>query len=120
MSAELPRPALSIETRGAATIVRLPADFAFKEETMYAIGSQLQDLADQPGRHEVLLDLSDVDNLTSAALAGFLKLQKKLQQRGGRLVLAHANAAVREVLAVTYLDRVFEVRPAQNGAGQSP
>jgi anti-anti-sigma factor len=104
-----------VETSGAITIIRLPADFALKEETMHAVASQLMELTDQPGRKELLLDLSNVDNLTSTALAGFLRLHKKLHQQGGRLILTHANAAVREVLALTYLDRVFEVRSDESG-----
>jgi anti-anti-sigma factor len=102
------------------TTVRLPAEFALREETMHAIGSQLLELAEQPDQQELLLDLTHVDHLTSAALAGFLRLHKKLQHRGGRLVLTHANAAVREILAVTYLDRVFDVRPSESSAGPSP
>lgn len=76
-----------------------------------AIGDKLAKLiAGQPGR-ELVVDLARVNFLSSAALAQFLGLHRTLTTAGGRLSLINLQPDVRQVFAVTQLDRIIDVHP---------
>jgi anti-anti-sigma factor len=106
---------LNVVDRGELVAVSFPPFSHLNEANARSVGAQLLELVDQPGRRELFLDLANVDYVTSTALGQFLALHKKLHGRGGRMVLAHCNALVREVFAVTHLDRVFEILTAPEG-----
>ena len=59
---------------------------------------------------EVVLDLRDVRQIRSAELSRLIELRLTLQSQSRRLVLANVEREVREVLAITRLDHVMEVR----------
>jgi anti-anti-sigma factor len=56
------------------------------------------------------LDLVAVEFLSSTALTRFIRLDRELKGRGGRLTLVNVRPAVRQVFAVTRLDRLLDVR----------
>ena len=58
------------------------------------------------------LDLSAVEFLSSTALARFVGLDRELRAAGGRLSLVNLRPTVRQVFAVTRLDRLLDVRAA--------
>lgn len=60
------------------------------------------------GRH-VLFDLSKVEMLPSSSLGALVRLHHDLRTRGQRLVLVGLQPMVRSSLAVTRLDRLFEL-----------
>jgi anti-anti-sigma factor len=51
------------------------------------------------GRHSVLLDLADVEYLSSDVLGALLHLSRRLRDDGGRLVLRNLGPVVRLVFA---------------------
>jgi anti-anti-sigma factor len=61
-----------------------------------------------PGRPEVVVDLSGVGFAGSAALGNFVALHRLARQRGGRLVLCNVDPTVAEVLRASKLDHLFE------------
>lgn len=60
------------------------------------------------GRH-VLFDLGRVEMLPSSSLGALVRLHHDLRTRGQRLVLVGLQPMVRSALAVTRLDRLFEL-----------
>ena len=76
-----------------------------------ALDREFATLAVTAGRN-LTLDLAAVDFLTSTALTRFVRLDRALKTRGGRLTLVNVRPAVREVFAVTGLDRLLDVRAA--------
>jgi anti-sigma B factor antagonist len=58
----------------------------------------------------LVLDLKEVDFLASAALRVLVMGQKKAHASGGSLVLLNVREVVMEVLEVTGLDEVFDIR----------
>ena len=63
------------------------------------------------GEGKLLLDLREVDYLSSAGLQILLLAAKRLEAGGGRLVLCGAGPYVLEVLQVTGLAPLFEMEP---------
>lgn len=103
-------PTLEFDPTADGTTARLTGCPRLTEETAPAVRAAFARLAGQPG--DVRLDLADVEYLTSAALVELVHLCRRVKARGGRLTVVNCRPFVREVLAVTCLDRLFEVTPA--------
>jgi anti-anti-sigma factor len=63
------------------------------------------------GRPEVVVDLNGVAFAGSAALGGFLALNRLARQRGGRIVFCHVDPNVLEVFRVSKLVPLFAFEP---------
>lgn len=59
---------------------------------------------------EIVLDMADTFRLDSRGLRTLVDLQKRLQDRGGSLVLLNVPASVRRLLEYARLDRYFVLR----------
>jgi anti-anti-sigma regulatory factor len=60
----------------------------------------------------VIVDVSDIDQISSTLLAALLDTHRVCRRRGGGVVIRHASRKMSDVLRRTGLDRVFEVEAA--------
>ncbi len=60
----------------------------------------------------VIVDVSDVDQISSTVLAALLDTHRVCRRRGGGVVIRHASRKMSDVLRRTGLDRVFDVEAA--------
>ncbi|WP_329001016.1 STAS domain-containing protein [Kribbella sp. NBC_00709] len=60
----------------------------------------------------VVIDLSDIGEMSSTLLAALLDTHRVCRQRGGGVVIRHAGRKMTDVLRRTGLDRVFAVEVA--------
>jgi anti-anti-sigma factor len=65
--------------------------------------------SEMPLRMRLVLDLSDVQYMPSAAIASLLTFKKKLAARSGTLTLENLHPSLLEVFRITRLDRVFDI-----------
>jgi len=73
---------------------------------------ELNSIAQYVGEREkynVVVDLTDVGQITSASLSRLLRLRKLTAEGGGRLVLCNMPPDTEDVLDVTGLSDVFEL-----------
>ena len=56
-------------------------------------------------------DLSRVNFVDSSGLGILISMTKKVNTQNGRLVLAHLNPSIRELLALSHLDQIFNIYP---------
>ena len=66
----------------------------------------LQYIKDHP-KLNLLLNFENVDYLSSAVLTELLRINKAIQETGGRLQLCAVSATIREIFEITNLDRIF-------------
>jgi anti-anti-sigma factor len=64
------------------------------------------------GASLVVIDVSELDHLSSTLLAELLDTHRVCRRRGGGIVIRHASRKMTDVLRRTGLDRVFEVEAA--------
>ncbi|MEU8223703.1 STAS domain-containing protein [Kribbella sp. NPDC048915] len=64
------------------------------------------------GASLVVIDVSDLAELSSTVLAALLDTHRVCRQRGGGVVIRHASRKMSDVLRRTGLDRVFDVEAA--------
>jgi anti-anti-sigma factor len=60
----------------------------------------------------VIVDVTDVDQISSTLLAALLDTHRVCRRRGGGVVIRHASRKMTDVLRRTGLDRVFDVEAA--------
>jgi hypothetical protein len=81
-----------------------------------AVEALLAEDAERPALRVIV----DGDSVPSATIAGLVAGLRRLRERGGALVVAPASAAVRDVLALTGLDRVFALPLVPDVDGPPP
>ncbi len=117
MSSITTMPSFEVTDEGSWIVVRFPPGTTLTEVNSDAVGRELAALMQARDRPHLWLELGDVDLLSSAALGMLVGLNRRARAAGARLTLAAPTPHVREVLAVTRLDRVLDVQPA-DGAGR--
>ncbi len=65
------------------------------------------------GRTQIVVDLSDVEYMSSAGLRELVTALKKVKRGTGDLRLASPSPRVMEVLELAGLDSIFEIYPNQ-------
>ena len=102
-------PSLAVRREDDETIVRFADLDRLDEYNSEAAGQQLCRLADGLPHCRLVLDLANINYVTSSGLGQLLTLNHKVRAVGGRLRLANLSPAVAEVITVMCLDRVLEV-----------
>jgi anti-anti-sigma factor len=70
---------------------------------------QQRDASLEPDDTEAILDLSELEFISSAGLRCVLALQKKLKARGGQLILCGLKSVVADVFAISGLSFVLPI-----------
>jgi anti-sigma B factor antagonist len=110
---------LEVEDIGDVTVVIFVDRRILDEQNIQAIGDQLFGLVDEVGRRKLLLNFSNVEFLSSAALGKFITLQKKVQAATGSLVLCNIDSDILEVFEITKLDKFFTIAKDEQTGLQS-
>lgn len=76
------------------------------------LGEALSGIVDQ-GHTHVVVDLRDVEYMSSAGLREMVSALKKVQKAGGDLRVANPSERVMEVLELAGLDTIFKIYPTQ-------
>ncbi len=64
----------------------------------------------EPYQGSITLDMSRVDYINSAGLSVILATYQRLKKDGGRLVIQNPAAYIREVLSISGLDYLVEIK----------
>ena len=105
------QPSLHVKVLERTAIVRfVDAEILFEEATVRALGDQLARLIEEGGYTRLVLNFSGVQYLSGAMLGRLAGLQKQLDPARGRIQLCGLEQLPRDVLRITHLDRVFDIR----------
>ena len=94
-------------TVGATTVVRLNGPRITDQVYINELGDELVLLLEQSQTHDLLLDLEEVELLSSSMLGKLIRLLKRTRQAKGRLRLCAIRPSIHEV---------FEIYPDANEA----
>lgn len=61
------------------------------------------------GHSKIIMDASETFYMSSLILASMVYMLKKIQDKGGKLVMCNVKDRVKEVMAMTNLDKVFDI-----------
>ncbi|HVJ68910.1 MAG TPA: STAS domain-containing protein [Caulifigura sp.] len=107
---------LDIDEVGDVTVARFIDKKILDENNIQIIGNQLFGLVEEDGRKKIVLDFTNVEYLSSAALGKLITMDKKVKASGGKLRLCNIRKDIYEVFAITRLNKVFDIRNTQDEA----
>jgi anti-sigma B factor antagonist len=107
---------IDIEDVGDITIAKFIDKKILDENNIQVIGNQLFGLIDEEGRTKIILDFSNVEYLSSAALGKLITMEKKVKAAKGKLRLCCIRPEIYEVFAITKLNRLFKIFEDQERA----
>ena len=101
---------LEINEVGEVTVVHFRDQKIIEDLGIQELGQELFHLVEGEDRKKLVLNFSQVDFLSSAALGKLITLDKKVKGRGGMLKLCNIRAEIYEVFAITRLNKLFDIR----------
>lgn len=107
---------IDVEQVGDVTVARFTDKKILDENNIQVIGNQLFGLVEEEGRKKIVLDFSNVEYLSSAALGKLITMDKKTKAAGGKLRLCAIRPDIYEVFAITKLNKLFDIRDDQEQA----
>ncbi len=107
---------IDIEDVGEVTVARFVDKKILDEGNIQIIGNQLFGLVEEDGRMKIVLDFTNVEYLSSAALGKLITLDKKVKKARGKLRLCSIRPEIYEVFAITKLNKLFDIREDQEAA----
>lgn len=97
-----------IDYRPNATVVHVQSE-RLEEAALKSVRADTMAAGTSSPGLPVVLDMAKVVSLASLSLGGLVQLAQSFKARKQRFVLASLQPFVREVIALTRLDRVFEI-----------
>lgn len=80
-----------------------------EEASIQQIGDEISQIIEANTAPKMLLDFTNVEHLSSAALGQLITTNKKLKAKRGQLRLANIDPQILEVFVITKLDRLFVI-----------
>jgi len=107
---------LVVDEVGDVTLVNFVDKKILDEQNIQMIGDDLFRLVDELGRKKVLLNFSNVEFMSSAALGKLIRLHQRLHSLGGKLILCGISKAILEIFEITKLDKMLTIVKEENTA----
>lgn len=107
---------LDIEEFGDVTVAKFTDKKILDESNIQIIGNQMFSLVEEDHRQKIVLDFSNVEYLSSAALGKLITMDKKVKAASGKLRLCSIRADILEVFKITRLDKLFTIRENRDKA----
>ncbi|MCA9100594.1 MAG: STAS domain-containing protein [Pirellulales bacterium] len=107
---------LEVSEVGDVTVVRFVDRKILDEANIQELGQELYHLVEKEGRKQLLLNFSNVEFLSSAALGKLITMDKKVKVNGGRLQLSNIRPEIYEVFAITKLNKLFDIKDDEAAA----
>jgi anti-anti-sigma factor len=109
-------PCLDVCRDGGRTLARLAGCARLTAEDARDLGRQLAGLVEGRAGEPLLVDLGEVEYLTSTGLGRLIALSRRLRRGGGRLSLVNVRPPLFEALTAMHLDKLLDAHPA----GETP
>lgn len=107
---------IDIEETNGVTVAKFTDKKILDEGNIQLIGNQLFGLVDDDRRQKIVLDFSNVEYLSSAALGKLITMDKKVKAIGGKLRFCSIRSDILEVFKITRLDKLFTIKENQEKA----
>ena len=103
------RQRITVEDIGDIAVVQFVDKKILDEQNIAMIGDDLFRLVDELGRRKLLLNFSNVEFMSSAALGKLIRLHQRMVQVGGKLVMCAIAKDIMTVFVLTKLDKMLKI-----------
>ena len=107
---------IEISESANVSVVRFRDQKIIDPEAIQELGQELFDLVDQDARGKIVLNFSNVEFLSSAALGKLITFEKKIKKAGAELILTDIAPEIFQVFAITNLDKLFQIKDSEADA----
>ena len=107
---------INVAKIGDVTVVKFLDKKILDEANIQELGLELFSLIEHDNRKSILLNFSDVEFLSSAALGKLITLDRKVKASKGRLKMSNIRPEIFEVFQITKLNKVFDIRNDESEA----
>ena len=101
---------LNVSQVGDVTVVRFVDRRILDEANIQEMGHELFQLVEEQGRKQILLNFTNVEFLSSAALGKLITLDKKVKSHTGKLILTNIRPEIYEVFKITRLNTTLAIK----------
>ena len=98
------------------SVVRFKDQKIIDPEAIQELGLELFDLVEKDDRKKLVLNFSNVEFLSSAALGKLITFEKKVKRQGSELILSNISPDIFQVFAITNLDKLFTIKDSEADA----
>jgi anti-sigma B factor antagonist len=112
-------PKLAVEYLEQAVVATLTDRKILDEADIRALEDSVMPLIGADEQACLILDFSNVEFLTSAALGLLIRISKKVYESGGNLKLCGISPKILEIFRITRLDKIFDICIDRQDAVQS-
>ena len=109
-------PPVAVTQEKDIRVVEFTNNKILDEANIADIQNTLNAMVEEEPQPRLLLDFSNVDHLSSAALGALININNKIKAKNGQLRLANIKPQIREVFTITKLDKLFRIYPARADA----
>ena len=110
---------LAVHVEKGVTVVEFTNNKILDESVLEEIKASLARLVEAAAVPKLLLDFSNVDFMSSAALGMLINVNKAIKEKNGQLRLAGIHPRIYEAFETTKLNRVFRMVPTRAEAMES-
>jgi anti-sigma B factor antagonist len=100
---------LQIEQNGTVTIVRFLTSDLSAGAVVEAVSDELSALVEEQERRVLLIDLGEIQKLSSSLLGRLIALHKRLLVLGGEMAICRIDPDIRKVFDVCQLPRLLHL-----------
>jgi len=98
------------------SVVRFKDQKIIDPEAIQELGQELFDLVEKEDRKKIVLNFSNVEFLSSAALGKLITFEKKSKRHDAELILTNISPEIFQVFAITNLDKLFQIKDSEADA----
>lgn len=101
---------LNLSQSSGVSVVTFADSKIIDEEEIQELGQELYNLVEKDELKKIVLNFSNVEFLSSAALGKLISFEKKVRNNKADLVLTNIRPEIYEVFAITKLTKLFQIK----------
>jgi anti-sigma B factor antagonist len=107
---------IEVTDSARVSVVRFLDQKIIDPEAIQELGQELFDLVERDDRKNLVLNFSNVEFLSSAALGKLITFEKKAKRNDAQLFLTNISPEIFQVFAITNLDKLFKIKDTEADA----
>ncbi len=107
---------IELNESAQVSVIRFKDQKIIDPETIQELGEELFSLVEDGKHNKLVLNFSNVEFLSSAALGKLITFEKKAKRGGSELILTNIAPEIYQVFTITNLDKLFTIKDSEADA----
>ena len=107
---------IEVSDSSNVSVVRFKDQKIIDPEAIQELGQELFELVEQEDRKKLVVNFSNVEFLSSAALGKLITFEKLTKRHNADLILTNIAPEIFQVFAITNLDKLFQIKDSEADA----